>query len=184
MPQSKPRADAQKNRKAVLDAAAEVFAESGMDAAVERIAERGGVGVGTVYRHFPSKDALIEAVVAHRLAGLAEMMSGDLSLSAGDVSRFVGQLAREYVLKHMMVDYLAQEEEVLDLRGLPEMAQFLEALDKVVADAHANGVLRADVSAADLLAVIVAAAQSPRGERLITLMVEGLLPPKSAPDRT
>lgn len=177
-PTKKPRSDSLKNRKAVLDAAATVFAESGVEASIEFIAERSGVGVGTVYRHFPSKRALVEAVVAHRLNGLAEMMSGDLRIKErADLADFISSLAREYVLKHMLVDHLRRDEGGLDLYQLPELNGFLQALQSVVAEAHSRGVLRADVDRDDLLAVVIAAAESPKGDRLIALATTGLLPP-------
>src|SRR5919112_521068 len=57
------RADARRNREKVLAAARSVFSEHGRDAQIEDVARRGGVGVGTVYRHFPTKEALIEALM-------------------------------------------------------------------------------------------------------------------------
>ena len=64
------RADARRNREKVVAAASAAFAESGLDAQVEDIARRAGVGVGTLYRHFPTKDALIDAIVDARFAEL------------------------------------------------------------------------------------------------------------------
>jgi AcrR family transcriptional regulator len=69
------RADARRNHEKLMAAAAAAFAESGLEAQVEDIARRAGVGVGTVYRHFPTKEALVEALaVQHfeRLADIAE----------------------------------------------------------------------------------------------------------------
>lgn len=180
----KQRSDSLRNRAIVLSAAAQIFAERGTEASVELIAVRANVGVGTVYRHFPSKDALIEAVVEHRLAGLAEMMSNKLRLNERDeVAGFIAKLAHEYVLKHMLVDYLSRGGEGFDLLSLPQMRHFLDAFKRVVEDGREHGVLRADITADDLLAVIVAAAQSPKSDRLIALTVTGLLPPARAPGR-
>jgi AcrR family transcriptional regulator len=64
-----PRADAQRNRIRVLDAAREAFEAEGISVSVEAIARRAGVGVGTVYRHFPTKEALFEAIVQTSLDG-------------------------------------------------------------------------------------------------------------------
>jgi AcrR family transcriptional regulator len=66
------RADAQRNRRRVVDAAREVFAEHGLDAPMEEVARRAGVGVGTLYRHFPTKDALVRGTVAAKFERLAE----------------------------------------------------------------------------------------------------------------
>jgi AcrR family transcriptional regulator len=66
------RADARRNRERVLDGAREALAEHGLDAQMDDIAARAGVGVGTVYRHFPTKDALFDALVSERWRSLAE----------------------------------------------------------------------------------------------------------------
>ena len=74
------RADARRNREKVVAAAAAAFAASGLEAQVEDIARRAGVGVGTVYRHFPTKEALVEALAEQhfaRLAGIAEAALGE-----------------------------------------------------------------------------------------------------------
>src|SRR6266540_4121388 len=65
------RADAERNRSRILAAASELFAERGLDASMPDLAERAGVGVGTVYRAFPDKDHLLGAVMAERLRWLA-----------------------------------------------------------------------------------------------------------------
>ena len=65
------RADAVKNRARILQAAEEVFAANGISAPIDMVAEQAGVGVGTVYRHFPTKEALFEAIV---LTGLQELV--------------------------------------------------------------------------------------------------------------
>ena len=66
------RADAQRNRTRILDAAEVVFAAEGIEVPVDTIAEKAGVGVGTLYRHFPTKEKLCEAILLERLAGLTE----------------------------------------------------------------------------------------------------------------
>src|SRR5882762_6424892 len=65
-----PRADARRNREVVLRTAASMFTEDGLEVSLGRIARRAGVGAGTVYRHFPSKEALVEAVLVEHLDGL------------------------------------------------------------------------------------------------------------------
>lgn len=61
------RADASRNRERLVEVASEVFAASGVDASLEKIAKQAGVGIGTLYRHFPTRDALIEAVYRHNV---------------------------------------------------------------------------------------------------------------------
>jgi AcrR family transcriptional regulator len=73
------RSDARHNRQRVLAAARTSFAEEGPDVPLDVIAERAGVGAGTVHRHFPTKEALIAAVVTDRLAGLAAPCSNSLA---------------------------------------------------------------------------------------------------------
>ena len=66
------RADARRNRARVLEVAQQVFAEEGLAVPIDEIARRAGVGVGTVYRHFPTKDALFEAIIVERLCAVGE----------------------------------------------------------------------------------------------------------------
>ena len=72
------RADARRNREKVMAAASAAFAETGLDAQVEDIARRAGVGVGTVYRHFPTKEALVDALAAQHFERLADRMEAAL----------------------------------------------------------------------------------------------------------
>src|ERR1700743_1770188 len=78
----KPRADAQRNRELVLEAAKAVFSAGGPDASLEAVARRAGVGIGTLYRHFPTREALFEAVYrreVEQLGELAEQLKGEAS---------------------------------------------------------------------------------------------------------
>ena len=72
------RADARRNRGRVIDAARKTFATDGLDAQMEEIARRAGVGVGTVYRHFPTKEALLEALWADKMARIVELTNAAL----------------------------------------------------------------------------------------------------------
>src|SRR5260370_4489869 len=69
----KPRADAVRNRELVLEAAKAVFSAGGADASLEAVARRAGVGIGTLYRHFPTREALFEAVYRHEVQHLSEL---------------------------------------------------------------------------------------------------------------
>ncbi len=71
-----PRADAVRNLAKILEAAEEVFAAEGIAVPIDEVARRAGVGIGTVYRHFPTKEALFEAIVVARLEGLIERGAG------------------------------------------------------------------------------------------------------------
>jgi AcrR family transcriptional regulator len=72
------RADARRNRERILKAAAEVFGEQGAEAQMDDVARRAGVGVGTVYRHFPNKDVLMGELVREKFAGLTELAAAAL----------------------------------------------------------------------------------------------------------
>src|ERR1700678_1094995 len=77
----KPRADAVRNRERVLEAAKAVFSAGGAEASLEAVAKRAGVGIGTLYRHFPTREALFEAVYrreVEQLTALAEQLKGDV----------------------------------------------------------------------------------------------------------
>jgi AcrR family transcriptional regulator len=76
------RADARRNRDKIVEAARAAFAERGLEAQMDDVAAEAGVGVGTVYRHFPTKDALVRAVIVHKMTGLAEL--GRRRLDAGE----------------------------------------------------------------------------------------------------
>jgi AcrR family transcriptional regulator len=78
--QSTERADARANRERLLLAAAEVFAERGLDAEMKEIAERAGVGIGTIYRNFPSKDDLIAAIIGDAMGGFERALEEALTL--------------------------------------------------------------------------------------------------------
>src|SRR5262249_24442909 len=104
------RADARRNRQRVLDAAAAVFAAHGADVPVDVIAREGGVGPGTLYRHFPNKDALFEAVILERFAPLTA--EARALLSAPDPGQaFLGYIERIIVQatdRHDLVDALTR----------------------------------------------------------------------------
>src|SRR4051812_44240595 len=81
LPLSRPlRSDAERNRQRILAAAAEVFAERGLGVSLDDIAAAAGVGVGTVYRRFPDKDALIEALLEEKVRGIQELATSSLEI--------------------------------------------------------------------------------------------------------
>src|SRR5262249_41876712 len=90
------RADAARNRARILEAAREAFAESGLDVGVEEIARRAGVGKGTLYRRFPTKEALVRAIFEDMLAELERLVDEVAAIpDAGDAFvRFLGESAR------------------------------------------------------------------------------------------
>ncbi|MCI0386857.1 TetR/AcrR family transcriptional regulator [Streptomyces sp. CNQ085] len=131
------RADARRNRQAVLTAAAEVFVSSGVDAPVRRIADRAGVGMATIYRHFPTRADLVTAVYRHQIEECAE--AGPDLLAGADspfdaLCRWVDLFVDFLVTKHGLADALRSDDDrfaalhahFLD-RLLPVCTQLLDA---------------------------------------------------------
>src|SRR5271156_2374714 len=124
------RADARRNRDRVLEAARTSFGAEGWDVSLDEIARRAGVGAGTVYRHFPTKEALFEAVVFDRLAELVEearALLDDLDPGSAFWS-FVERLAREGALKRDLVEALAHEGIHLQLGEAPIVTALIDVL--------------------------------------------------------
>jgi AcrR family transcriptional regulator len=131
------RVDAQRNRETVLAAAAEVFVASGVDAPIRQIAARAGVGMATIYRHFPTRADLVTAVYHHQIEACAEA-GPDLLAGAGSafdaLRQWVDLFVDFLVTKHGLADALQSESErfaalhayFLD-RLLPVCAQLLDA---------------------------------------------------------
>ncbi|MGX1797967.1 TetR/AcrR family transcriptional regulator [Streptomyces albidoflavus] len=131
------RADAVRNRQVLLDAAAEVFVASGVDAPIREIAARAGVGTGTVYRHFPTRADLVVAVYRHQVEGCAEAGPALLADSASPFAAlrawtglFVDFLVTKHGLAHAMRadsgGFEALHAYFLD-RLVPVCAQLLDA---------------------------------------------------------
>ncbi|WP_158861726.1 TetR/AcrR family transcriptional regulator [Leifsonia sp. AG29] len=109
VPASRKRADARRNEDAVLSAAAEVFARAGVDAPVRDIAVRAGVGVGTIYRHFPTRSELVVAVYRHQVRACAD--AGPLLLASSATAeealrRWVDLFVDFLVTKHGLANAL------------------------------------------------------------------------------
>ncbi|MGH9097365.1 MAG: TetR/AcrR family transcriptional regulator, partial [Acidimicrobiales bacterium] len=108
-PDQRPmRADAVKNRARILQAAEEVFAANGLSAPIDMVAEQAGVGVGTVYRHFPTKEALFEAIVLTGLQELVEAATAADDQDAGEAFyAFIRTFASKVSIKHDLIDALS-----------------------------------------------------------------------------
>jgi AcrR family transcriptional regulator len=161
------RADAQRNLDRVLVAASECFAERGVDASADEIARRAGVGHGTVFRRFPTKDALIVAVVAMQMHAVAE--TAEAALAEPDAGAafagFVRDAADAYTRNRALLD-------ALDLCvETPEFEALVGAVRALVARAQEAGALRRDVTADDVLALVPIASRFPE------VVLDGLRPP-------
>lgn len=180
-----PRADARQNRRRLLGAAAEAFNAHGAGASLDDIARAAGVGNATLYRHFPTRQALVAAVYAERIDQLCGAAG---RLRAGHAA---GDALVEWlhlVVEHMtgnrgLRDAFIAAYRIRDDEETPETVQWHrmthDAARPLVEDARAAGRLRTDLEVDELLALTVAVAHAggtgePAG-RLLRLMLEGVL---------
>ena len=179
------RADARRNRARILDAARVVLAEQGVEAGMDDIAARADLGVGTLYRHFPTKDALVEAIAADHFAELAELAGRALDGPGTPGERFTGFIwdaARRTREDAAMAQVMAAQPQVLD-RVAGTKDALTERLDVLVRAAVASGELRADATWGDVPAIMcglgsVVATEPIRPgatwERYLTIALDGL----------
>lgn len=150
------RADAARNRELILETAAEVFAEQGLDAGYDEIARRAGVGVGTVYRRFPERDELVQALFESRIAeivAVAEQAAAMPDPWQGLTTFMARALEHQYAdrgLKEIMARVISKDDHVSV--GRDRLGPLVESM---VARAQAAGALRADVGATDVGAVLM-----------------------------
>jgi AcrR family transcriptional regulator len=171
------RADAQRNLNRVLEAATEAFAEFGADVSVDEIARRAGVGHATVFRRFPTKDALIRAVVGQRLDELAALAETALAADDADAAftEYVWAAAELHARDRGLF-------ECMDRCLKDEKTQEIVALtERVVMRAQEAGAVRRDLSPTDVLGLIGAvmtAALSDQWRRHTEVVLAGLRPPQ------
>jgi AcrR family transcriptional regulator len=151
------RADAQRNLDRVLEAASECFAERGVDVSIDEIARRAGVGHGTVFRRFPSKGALLTAVMLQRIRELTA--AAESALEDPDAGAAFDGFFR------MAVDYYAQNRALVEgferCVTTDEVAAMKDAVGRLVRRAQRAGALRRDVTPADVMELIPAASRHP-----------------------
>lgn len=180
------RADARRNREAVIKAAKRLFAERGLDVQVPDVAKAANVGVGTVYRHFPTKDELIAALVAERFERLAQKARAALELDDpwNAFAGFIHDCAEIQFDDRALCEVMGSRPEVMDTAaraaGLPDLC------DQLVRRAQRSGELRRDVSWEDIpmiacgLGPIIHATVGPatgRWPRLVEIILDGLRAP-------
>jgi AcrR family transcriptional regulator len=150
------RADAQRNREQLLAAAVAAFSRAGADVTLESIAKDASVGIGTLYRHFPSREALVDAVYRSELARLCDSVPELLyEMSADKALRTWMDLFLEYMTtKRGMADALPK---VITSGANPfaeSRARLLAAFTALTKAGAADGTLRADLDPADLMASV------------------------------
>lgn len=176
------RADAARNRARVLEVAYETFAADGLSVPIDEIARRAGVGAGTVYRHFPTKEALFQAVIAERIRGVVE--EGRTLLAEADPADAMFAFLRSMVLQwgaadRGLVDALAGSG--IDVNTVVPEAEdeYLSVLGDLLAAGQKAGTVRDDVTVADVKALLVGcqAMQSYNddvAERVTSVVFDGL----------
>src|SRR6185312_10400197 len=142
------RADAARNREKVLRAAREAFAESGYGVPLDEIAARAGVGPGTVYRHFPSKEALFEAVVAARITDLVSdaRARGDAADPGEAFFGFLARIATEAAAKRDLPDAISVAGSLRE--------DLFAALDLLLRRAQQAGAVRDGFRTSDLIVLL------------------------------
>jgi AcrR family transcriptional regulator len=186
VPENKPaRADARRNKEALLDAAAATFVAAGVDAPVRDIAAKAGVGVGTIYRHFPTRADLIVAVYRHQVEACAEagpdLLAGSPSPHAA-LAAWIDLFVDFLITKHGLAAALQSDDAAFQSlhayfldRLVPVCAELLDAALKA-------GEIRPGIGAFELMFGVgnlcIGAGKDPRydARRLVGLLVTGLRP--------
>ncbi len=181
------RADAERNRRRLLEAAEALFSERGLDVGVGEIAERAGVGRGTLFRNFPTKEDLIAAIVAQRMNDAGErgreLLGGD---DPGEsLSRFLDEMVgfqqlNRALFEAVVDEFLANEQIRAAYDGL------LQTLEQLLVRAQETGAIRSDVGALDVLMLVKGVCQAAMSfqqvdpgiaERQMDLVRAALVPP-------
>jgi AcrR family transcriptional regulator len=182
MTQDRPAA--RHNRELVLRTAVRVFHEDGLDVPLSRIAQRAGVGAGTVYRHFPSKEILVETVLAEHIHALVRSADrwAARAAPAEALLGFLVEAIEQSAGRVRVCDGLTADKSWPRATLAAAAHQFGEALDRLLLAAKRAGEIRTDVQADDLSALIAGGAalraahrSRARGLRLVRLLLEGLL---------
>ena len=177
------RADARQNREKLLAAAAELFATSGVEVSLQAVADRAGVGIGTLYRHFPTRNTLVEATYRNEVERLCDAAAELQHTRPPEVAlaewmdRFVAYVAAKRGMADALQSITASNSELYPRTR----AQLLEAITSLLEHATASGAIRADVEAEDVLRAMNAVwlvTDEPdwqeRAHRLLRLLMDGL----------
>jgi AcrR family transcriptional regulator len=179
----KPRADSARNRQLLIDAAKEGFAAVGLTVSLEEIARRAGVGIGTLYRHFPSREAVMEAVYRREVEQLAESVPQLLETSPA------GEALHQWM--HLFVDYIATKRLIAPSLGVAvgrtsslyatSTELITRAITTLVKRAVDRGDVRKDIDPSDLLRALVGvsygnpdAGWEASARRLVDILMDGL----------
>jgi AcrR family transcriptional regulator len=185
------RADAERNRRRILAAARTLFSERGLDVGVDEIARAADVGMGTLYRRFPTKDDLVVATVQERL----ELLLADIERAAGVPDAWEALSAALHVLGHRIAEDRGFFDAVHDrLRQAGRLHTLREgvlgALQPLLERAQAEGAVRDDVVVRDLTLLVMSVARQPAlhaarqpllWQRYLAVVLDGLRPAAATP---
>ena len=174
------RADARRNYEKVLTAAREAFAEGGESTALEEIARRAGVGIGTLYRHFPSRQALLEALYVNEVEEVcrsaAELDGGDPWEALNEwFERLMGYLATKQALAQELLNYVESDAALFKVCR----ASLYEAGEPLLERAQEAGVVRRDVEFPEVMQMVIGIAKIPatdpaQTEHILRIALDGL----------
>ena len=174
------RADARRNYEKVLAAAREAFAEGGEATALEEIARRAGVGIGTLYRHFPTRQALLEAVYVDEVEEVcrsaAELDGAEpWEALSGWFERFIGYLATKQALAGELLKYVDRDAQVFQA----SRAALFTAGEPLLTRAQEAGVVRPDVEIGEVIQMVIGIAKIPAAdprqtEHIVRIALDGL----------
>lgn len=182
-PARKPRADSARNRQLLIDAAKAGFSDVGLEVSLEEIARRAGVGIGTLYRHFPTREAVVEAVYRREVEHLAQAVPQLHETAAA------GEALHQWM--HLFVDYIATKRIIApSLAAAAARKSSLHstsaelitgAIATLVKRAIASGDVRKDIDPSDLLRALIGvsynnpdAGWEASARRLIDILMDGL----------
>jgi AcrR family transcriptional regulator len=181
----RPRADASRNREQLLVVATRIFASAEAEPSMRAIAHEAGVGIATLYRHFPTRESLVDAVyqdqVSRLTAGARELVSQFDPPAA--LRRWMDLFGGWIATKNGMLDTLLAMVESGEIAHAHTRTELLKAIDDILEAGRTCGELRADVPAEDIAAALIGiftVASSPEHEalaaRLLDLLMDGLRP--------
>jgi AcrR family transcriptional regulator len=178
------RADARRNRARILAAAEQVFTEQGASASTEEVARRAGVAIGTVFRHFPTKDDLLRAIMKDLLQRLADEAAaladqGDASVA---LFTFFSRMVEQAAAKKIVIDLLARDGTEIQVTQAAQGLRY--GVAELLALAQRAGTVRAEIQIAEVMTLLTSTCQgalqagwdSDLQSRTLTVIFNGLRP--------
>jgi AcrR family transcriptional regulator len=181
------RADARRNRARILEVAREVFATEGLAVPIDTVAARAGIGVGTVYRHFPTKEALFAAIVTDRVEALAgeAREAVDAEDAGAALFAFLTMMAERSAADMALADaFAAAGVDIKSSLGVCK-GHLSEAIGDLLERAQAAGAVRRDVTVSDVMVLMASTCIAcgrqgfeDASPRLVGVVLDGLRPPR------